>query len=186
VVVGAVPNLDAACDLFDRLGHLACKEENVMTVPDATPDIDICKERLKRYQDAYQMQHEDITRHAIRLDANDKKIKVIPAMEKLLRRNREAAEAHQTARTARTGRTRRERRGGKQMNAQTDINLNQADCLRSVSDFGTTTVHNICNGSINEVPWGSADWVLASVLLVIGAMVILLFVSMAIAMIRSF
>jgi hypothetical protein len=69
---------------------------------------------------------------------------------------------------------------------QTDLNLNHADCLRSVSDFGKTTVHNICSGSISEVPWGSADWTAAVVLTVLGAMIILSFIAMVIAMIRAF
>lgn len=47
--------------------------------------------------------------------------------------------------------------------ATTDMNLNHADCLRSVSDFGSTTVHNICSGATHTVPWGSADWAFALV-----------------------
>jgi hypothetical protein len=55
-----------------------------MTVPDATPVLDIWKERAKRYADAYQMQHEGITRLMIRVDAIEKKIRGMPAMEKRL------------------------------------------------------------------------------------------------------
>jgi hypothetical protein len=46
------------------------------------------------------------------------------------------------------------------MTTDSNINLNAADCLRSVSDIGSTHVHNICTGAITDVPWGSADWVL--------------------------
>jgi hypothetical protein len=71
------------------------------------------------------------------------------------------------------------------MNPQTDINLNHADCLRSVTDFGKTTVHNICNGSVNEVPWGSADWALALGLTAFGAIFIFAFILAGIVIIRE-
>jgi hypothetical protein len=71
------------------------------------------------------------------------------------------------------------------MNPQTDVNLNHADCLRSVTDFGKTTVHNICNGSISEVPWGSVDWAIAVVLGAFGAIIILAFVALAISTLRE-
>lgn len=58
---------------------------------------------------------------------------------------------------------------------QTDVNLNHADCLRSVSDFGKTTVHNICNGSISEVPWGSADWALTIGIIGLGVFFVFVF-----------
>lgn len=57
------------------------------------------------------------------------------------------------------------------MSIDANVNLNAADCLRSVSDIWSTHVHNICTGTIADVPWGSADWVLAIVLtLLFGGM----------------
>lgn len=49
------------------------------------------------------------------------------------------------------------------MNGDTNVNLNAANCLKSVSDFGVEHVHNICTGTITDVPWGSADWLIACV-----------------------
>ena len=66
-----------------------------------------------------------------------------------------------------------------------DVNLNHANCLRSVSDFGKTTVHNICNGATSEVPWGSADWTLAIFLIAFGGAVALLFAGIGISIIRD-
>ena len=54
-------------------------------------------------------------------------------------------------------------------NNEANVNFNHADCLRTVADFGKNTVHNICNGNLTEVPWGSADWALAVFLLALGA-----------------
>jgi hypothetical protein len=71
------------------------------------------------------------------------------------------------------------------MNPKTDVNLNHADCLRSVSDFGKTIVHNICNGSIKEVPWGSVDWMEASFLIAFGAFLVLMLAAMVIAMFKA-
>lgn len=53
----------------------------------------------------------------------------------------------------------------------TDITLNQnvAQCLRSQSDFGGTTIHNLCSGATTYVPWGSADWALAAGLIALCA-----------------
>lgn len=70
------------------------------------------------------------------------------------------------------------------MNSQTDLNLNHANCLQSATDFGKTTVHNICNGAISEVPWGSADWAVALGLVGFGIFIVILFGSMAISMWR--
>lgn len=38
------------------------------------------------------------------------------------------------------------------------LNLNQAECLRDVVQLGFTQVHNVCAGTITNVPWGMADW----------------------------
>lgn len=40
----------------------------------------------------------------------------------------------------------------------TDLNLNSADCIKSISHIGSTTYVNICSGTHVDVPWGSVDW----------------------------
>lgn len=66
-----------------------------------------------------------------------------------------------------------------------DVNLNHANCIQTVSDFGMTTVHNICTGAVSEVPWGSADWVAAFGIIAVGIILIGLFGSMAISIWRE-
>lgn len=41
------------------------------------------------------------------------------------------------------------------------INLNAAHCIEKANSFGYITLTNICNGKITQVPWGSADWIVA-------------------------
>jgi len=43
------------------------------------------------------------------------------------------------------------------MSEQT-VNLNQAECLREISNVGSTVVKNLCSGESVIVPWGSVDW----------------------------
>ena len=45
-------------------------------------------------------------------------------------------------------------------------------CLKGVSNFGSTTYMNICNGQSAIIPMGGMDWVL-TILLVVGALAIL-------------
>ncbi len=58
-----------------------------------------------------------------------------------------------------------------------NLNQNATDCVRSVYHFGSTTVMNICNSKIVEVPWGGMDWVFAILLiaLCLGFTCLLLF-----------
>ena len=42
-----------------------------------------------------------------------------------------------------------------------DLNLNSADCIKKVSNIGSTIFTNICNGTHVIVPWGSSDWIQA-------------------------
>lgn len=52
------------------------------------------------------------------------------------------------------------------------INLNYAACIKDVHNFGSTVFYNICSGEHSIVPWGSIDYVMASVgLLGLGLMV---------------
>jgi uncharacterized membrane protein YjjP (DUF1212 family) len=42
----------------------------------------------------------------------------------------------------------------------TDLNLNQADCIHSVSNWGETIYQNICSGTFSVVQWGTLDYFL--------------------------
>ena len=55
-----------------------------------------------------------------------------------------------------------------------DVNLNSAECIKNATYFGHTTYTNICNGNVNIVEWGSADWVLAILMTTFGVAVVLL------------
>ena len=67
-----------------------------------------------------------------------------------------------------------------------DQNINFAKCLKDSTDFGATHVHNVCTGTIQHVPWGSADWALAVGLGGFFVAIVLMFGAMGISMIRGF
>ena len=71
------------------------------------------------------------------------------------------------------------------METTNNVNLNQADCLRSVADFGQTTVHNICNGKLSVIPWGSVDWAVAFGLMAFFVVIVCLFGGIALSIIRN-
>jgi hypothetical protein len=52
-------------------------------------------------------------------------------------------------------------------------------CLKSISNFVGTTYQNICNGTVNYVAWGGADWFLAILLSLLGIIVVVMFLGMA-------
>ena len=41
------------------------------------------------------------------------------------------------------------------------INANMAQCIKSVTHIGHNAHHNICNGTVTNLPWGAGEWVLA-------------------------
>ena len=47
------------------------------------------------------------------------------------------------------------------MNATSEaiINLNNADCIKEISNIGHTQYQNICTGALSTVPWGVSDWI---------------------------
>jgi len=54
-----------------------------------------------------------------------------------------------------------------------NVNLNLdsqtlEQCLKTVSNFGNSKLINICNGQINIIPWGTVDWLVAIILIIIG------------------
>jgi hypothetical protein len=40
---------------------------------------------------------------------------------------------------------------------EANLNLNQAECIKEVSNFGNTVYVNICNGTTSVVSWSSFD-----------------------------
>lgn len=63
-----------------------------------------------------------------------------------------------------------------------DINQNIAQCIAHTNNFGSTVVHNICNGTTQVVPWGSLDWTGVSFLFAFGLVLLAMFGSMVVAM----
>lgn len=39
-----------------------------------------------------------------------------------------------------------------------------SECLKTISNIGSTVHQNVCNGASATVPWGSLDWILAILL----------------------
>lgn len=44
------------------------------------------------------------------------------------------------------------------MDGTQTFNINAAECLREAHHLGHTAVHNVCSGSVTDVPWGLGDW----------------------------
>lgn len=63
------------------------------------------------------------------------------------------------------------------------LNHNAAECIKSVSNFGFTTYHNICNGTSVNVPWGMVDMVLGSMLC--ASLLLLLFLMLRAAWVMT-
>lgn len=41
------------------------------------------------------------------------------------------------------------------------MNVTHTDCLTTTNDIGRHVVHNICTGATIDIPWGTADWLIA-------------------------
>lgn len=39
-----------------------------------------------------------------------------------------------------------------------EVNLNSARCLKTMTNIGYDTVHNVCTNTVTIVPWGVIDW----------------------------
>lgn len=65
------------------------------------------------------------------------------------------------------------------------LNANVANCLQTANHFGFTRVHNVCSGTITDVPWGTADIALG---IVGGAFIlsmVLIFAAMFFVIVRE-
>lgn len=62
-----------------------------------------------------------------------------------------------------------------------DINQNYAACIEHTNNFGSTVVHNICNGTTQVVPWGSVDWACSIGAVSVAALVVLFMGSLVFA-----
>lgn len=57
------------------------------------------------------------------------------------------------------------------MNDQLNLELSQ--CVKTISNVGNTIYQDICDGGVNVVPWGSADWLAFLFLMFVILMLIL-------------
>lgn len=62
---------------------------------------------------------------------------------------------------------------------------NLQQCLKGVSDFGSTTYMNICTGAENIVPWGAVDFFTFFLLSAVVIAFLLMFMSMVSIVVRS-
>jgi len=58
------------------------------------------------------------------------------------------------------------------------LNINEAECIQSINNFGSTTYKNICNGELQTVPWGSMDWFLVIICFIGLILMVSLFISL--------
>lgn len=58
------------------------------------------------------------------------------------------------------------------------INANLAHCIQKAHDVGSTKIYNICTGAIQQIPWGSSDWLGFLGLCGLACGVLMLFVGM--------
>lgn len=62
------------------------------------------------------------------------------------------------------------------MNGTQNLNIDSQtldQCLKSISNFGSTTYQNICTGQTYSVGWGGLDWVGIILLLALGSIVVI-------------
>lgn len=57
-----------------------------------------------------------------------------------------------------------------------NVNLNSAECLKSMAHFGFERVHNICTGAVVDVPWGAIEYAGATFLTALVCALLSLFV----------
>lgn len=55
------------------------------------------------------------------------------------------------------------------METNINANINNAECIKSTNKIGETVYQNICNGQLNTVPWGAADW---AIIVLFGGMLL--------------
>lgn len=69
------------------------------------------------------------------------------------------------------------------MTENLNVAIDKAECIKPQSNIGGTVCHNICDGSQNFVPWGSADWLGAAVVggLLLGIIALLVFLAVCLA-----
>lgn len=53
------------------------------------------------------------------------------------------------------------------MNEST-INLNDAKCIQSMTNWGESVIYNICSGTNTHLPWGTMDYIGTLFLIAIG------------------
>ena len=52
------------------------------------------------------------------------------------------------------------------------VDLNKAECIQRISNIGDTIYTNICEGTYVTVSWGSLDWLILSLGVILAIMVI--------------
>lgn len=52
------------------------------------------------------------------------------------------------------------------------VNLDFANCIRAVQQFGYERIYNVCNGTTTVVPWGFFAWLGAGLLLTLLASIV--------------
>lgn len=57
-----------------------------------------------------------------------------------------------------------------------NLNLNAAECLRDVANFGYSRIYNVCRGGWVDVPWGTMAWLGVFVLAAIVVLPVALYV----------
>ncbi len=67
----------------------------------------------------------------------------------------------------------------------TNLNFNNAECMRDTYDIGKTIVHNVCNCTVTEVPWGMLDWLSTIVIPVCSFVLLFLLVRLAFKLVNA-
>ncbi len=53
------------------------------------------------------------------------------------------------------------------------LNFNFNQCVKSINNIGSTTYQNICNNASQTVQWGTFDWILLALAVVVTAVIVL-------------
>jgi hypothetical protein len=65
--------------------------------------------------------------------------------------------------------------------AEVTMNFNAAECIKSVTHWGHTTYHNICNHTVVDLPWGFVYYGFAFFLVATIAIVVIRLIIAALA-----
>ena len=64
-------------------------------------------------------------------------------------------------------------------------NVELSQCVKTISEFGSSTYQNICTGTSETVHWGAVDWITALIIVGIGIAFLMGMIAFIVFMLRD-